>query len=260
MGYSLPLSESISLKAFETAQGQTSTSGQAPDGSVPPVLALLYDVHGNLPALEAVLADARAAERGVSSSAATMRCSGPGRARRSSVCAGSMRNGSAATWTAGPQRRPTPPRRSRTRSRAAELLGEPLVSRPRCPSRLPASACSTATPRRSRTCAASPRRRRMTTWSCSPAPTRRGWSSATPTSRSGVRAPGGVDLVNPGSVGLPAGRGSARRVRRRARRRRARAAAGGLRPRRGGAGRARAARRRRRAAGTRIEQARFDVI
>ncbi len=48
--------------------------------------ALLYDVHGNLPALEAVLDDARAAGADASSWAATTRCSEPIRPRPSPGC------------------------------------------------------------------------------------------------------------------------------------------------------------------------------
>ena len=54
------------------------------------MLACLYDVHGNLPALEAVLADAgRAGRDAATCSAATTRCSAAGRPRRWSGCASS---------------------------------------------------------------------------------------------------------------------------------------------------------------------------
>ena len=70
------------------------------------MLGLLYDVHGNLPALEAVLEDAQAVQRRCAgSSAATTRCSAAGRRRRSRCCARCpTRPGSAATASAGPPR------------------------------------------------------------------------------------------------------------------------------------------------------------
>ena len=219
---------------------------------MPPVLALLYDVHGNLPALEAVLADARAAgaRRFVLGGDYALFGAWPRETveRLRGLDAEWIR-GNVDRWTAAPADAPEAVQDAIARCR--ELLGEPLVSELAA---LPESLA----------------RERVLYCHASPLSDVRGFSpqaadddlellagADAPRVVFGhthlafsVRAPGGVDLVNPGSVGLPAGRGSARRVRRRARRRRARAAAGGLRPRRGGAGRARAARRRRRAAGT----------
>ena len=63
---------------------------------------------------------------------------------------------------------------------------------------------ATATPRRSATCARSSPSRPRTRRSCSPASPSRDWSSATPTCPfRRISTTGGIELVNPGSVGLP---------------------------------------------------------
>ena len=160
-------------------------------------------------------------ERGVSSSAATMRCSGPGRARRSSVCAGSMEwiRGNVDRWTAAPADAP---------EAVQDAIAPPSCSASRSCPELAALPESLA-------------RERVLYCHASPLSDVRGFSPQAADDDLELLAgadaprvvfghthlafrrpgPGGVDLVNPGSVGLPAGRGSARRVRRRARRRRA---------------------------------------
>ena len=67
------------------------------EGDYPGVLAVFYDIHANLPALEAVVAEARAKARPRSSSAATTSASGRSRARRSR-CSANLRP---ATWIRG---------------------------------------------------------------------------------------------------------------------------------------------------------------
>ena len=164
-------------------------------------------MHGNLPALEAVLPDA--GESTASSSAATTRCSVAGRGRRSSACTSCRRCGSAATPTAAlaahRRRRPT------TRcspapwpQRAPRWAASSSPTSPRCPSAprdgdtlychaSPGLGRALVLPRaEARRAGAAGRERR-----------RRAWSSATPTSPFRRVTGGGIELINPGSVGLP---------------------------------------------------------
>ena len=110
-----------------------------------PVLACLYDVHGNLPALEAVLADAGAqgARRFVLGGDYALFGAWP--ARRSRGCASSSpRSGSAATASAGPPTRAARPttRSCRARSRPAPRRSARWpASSPRCRSRARTRAC-----------------------------------------------------------------------------------------------------------------------
>ena len=172
------------------------------------VLALLYDIHGNLPALEAVLADARRRRR-ASCSAATTRPRAPGRARPSSAFkrARERHAGSAATPTAGwwtATTRPTPMRRDRART--AELLGDELVARAgrRCPEQTDARRHALLPRLAALGHAELPPEPRTPTPSCSTASTaRRGSCSATRTSRSRAPGPAASSCVNPGSVGMP---------------------------------------------------------
>ena len=89
--------------------------------------ALVYDVHGNLPALEAVLDDARRAPT-ASSSAATTRSSAAGRRRPSSACAqlpdALWIRGNGERWTGRPRTtRPTNPIAPGAIAAAREALG-----------------------------------------------------------------------------------------------------------------------------------------
>ena len=156
------------------------------------VLALLYDVHGNLPALEAVIADAEAAGRGAAGcSAATTRCSAAGRPRRSSGCARSSRaswiRGNGERWTADPAAAPENPvvpgaiAAARGRARRRDRSTTSPRCRSRCPLRGHAGLPRVAAERRPLVRTRARRRGRA---SCSTAPTRRGSSSATPTCRS----------------------------------------------------------------------------
>ena len=132
--------------------------------------------------------------------------SAPGRARRSSGCASSTRE-----WIRG-QRRPLAGRRLATCSsrrarwssaRASCWARSSRASSRRCPSRRPATARSTATPRRS------------PTWTASiPSPHERDAERLMGVEASRVvfghthlqftrGGPGGIELVNPGSVGMP---------------------------------------------------------
>ena len=92
------------------------------------MIACLYDVHGNLPALEAVLADVGEGAT-ATSSAATTRCSAAGRPRRSRGCASSSRrSGSAATASAGPPTRRSSPTTRSHGALARSALGDELVA------------------------------------------------------------------------------------------------------------------------------------
>ena len=182
-----------------------------PDAISARVQALLYDVHGNLQALDAVLADARAAGRRALGAGRRLRAVRrlARRDGRAAARARARRSGSAATASAG---RPTPMPRPTTRScrgpsprparRSAPTLVDDLASLPfslhrRRDARLPRLAAQRRQVVRAgagRRRGGAARRHRRPRGSC----------SGTPTCRSRAAPPcAGLELVNPGSVGMP---------------------------------------------------------
>jgi predicted phosphodiesterase len=102
---------------------------QAAGASLPPVLALLYDVHGNLPALEAVLADADAAgaERFLLGGDYTLFGAWPQETvERLRELPADWIRGNCERWTASPEEAPEAVRDAIGRCR--ELLGDRLVA------------------------------------------------------------------------------------------------------------------------------------
>ena len=173
------------------------------------MLALLYDVHGNLPALEAVLADARAqrADRWLLGGDYSLFGPEPEGtiARLRDLTPAIWLRGNGERWTADPAAAPdnelVPPAIAACR----EALGATLVAElgdlpeqgihedTRYVHASPSPICV-------RSCPSPPRTRP----SCSRTCASRASSSATPTCRSArISTSGGIELVNPGSVGLP---------------------------------------------------------
>ena len=162
-----------------------------------PCSALLYDVHGNLAALDAVLADARAAgRRAPSCSAATTRSSARSRPRRSRACSeldATWIRGNGERWTAHPDAAPDNPVVQGAIAACRDALGADDVADPRRTSR-PRSASTTTL-----YVHGSPL---SDVRSFLPTPAddedellegvghARAWSSATPTCRSAASAPG----------------------------------------------------------------------
>ena len=160
--------------------------------SQPRCSALLYDVHGNLPALEAVLDDAQAAaRRRAGCSAATTRCSAAGPRRRSRCCARCRtRRGSAATASAGRPHRGDAPDDPVVQGAIASARGDPRPARRGGPRRAARErADRRGDPRLARLAGERrallpPRAAGARTPSCSPASPSTGSSSATRTSPS----------------------------------------------------------------------------
>ena len=138
--------------------------------------------------------------------AATTRRSAPGRARCVERCGSSTRPGSGATWTAGASTAATlPPAHARLLDRCRELLGEELTAELAA---LPGAGGARRRALLPRLAGLGPDQllpgaRARTRRSCSRASRSRGSCSATPTSSSAGASASGVELVNPGSVGLP---------------------------------------------------------
>ena len=168
------------------------------------MLALLYDVHGNLPALEAVVEDAErvGADRFLLGGDYAFAGGWPlETVERLRTLDAEWIRGNGERWTAAPF--DAPDEVLPLLRRCAEILGPPpLRSWRRSRRRSRATTCSSATARRCPTCAASCPWLVLTT---------RSFSGAVPGAR-GVRPhpprvpaqwPNGVQLLNPGSVGMP---------------------------------------------------------
>ena len=155
------------------------------------MLALLYDVHGNLPALDAVLADADAAgaERFLLGGDYAVFGAWPVEtiARLRTLDATWIR-GNVDRWAAQPDEEEIPGAVRAAVARGAELLGPDTVTgSPACARRRSSTASATATPRPSPTCAGSRPNPTPRTPSCSPAPISGGSSSVTRTCSSRAR-------------------------------------------------------------------------
>ena len=168
------------------------------------VLALLYDIHGNLPALEAVLADAGdAGELLLGGDYATA-----GAWPRETV--ERLKELENATWIRGnadrwlADRHDAPAPIDEIAARTAELLGDELVAEL---AELPEQTELGDT----LYCHASPRSDMQSfgaepgplDTSCSRASPRSEWCSATPTCSSSATGSGGIELLNPAASGCP---------------------------------------------------------
>ena len=168
------------------------------------VLALLYDIHGNLPALEAVLDDAGRRRR----VPARRRLRHGGAWPRETV--ERLRELDNATWIRGnadrwlAERHDAPAPIDEIAARTAELLGDELVAElPSFPSSPRSATRSTATPRRAPTCRASAPSRARSTRSCSTASTAKRVVFGHTHVQFTREGPSGIELLNPGSVGMP---------------------------------------------------------
>ena len=197
-------SRGIRTRSVGPVRARSSTGG-----NTTAMLALLYDVHGNVLALDAVLADAGGRAPTPTSSAATWRCSGPGRrqsvARLRELSPATWIRGNGERWTADPGAAPEPVRPATAAAR--EALGD-RARRParRAARRAPRSATAPApgTARRSATCARSRPSPPTTRPSCSHGVgERRLVFGHTHLPFARMSAVGGIELVNPGSVGMP---------------------------------------------------------
>ena len=176
-----------------------------------PPLAIIYDVHGNLPALEAVLADARDAGAQRFLLGGDYALFGPFPAETLPLLhALDDAPGSAATSTAGPPSRTGWATSDDLLPRAVadtrEAIGEQAGRRAR--RARPSSHRARRDPLlprlpRSPTCARSCPSPATTTSRCWPAPASGGSCSATPTSSSAAPGRAASSCSIPGSVGLP---------------------------------------------------------